>query len=153
MRSSLLKHGAVVALAATVVLAQTPGATRQPGAARGLGFDRHLEHVAQILGLTDSQKEQARVIFRNARESSQPIQEELMRNRDRLTLAAKSASEPDIQSLATEQGRLLGQLVAIRTRASAKFYQTLTPEQRVKYDQMREESRQKFHAGERQNGP
>jgi Spy/CpxP family protein refolding chaperone len=153
MRIPFLKPGAAAALAATQVFARTPSATRQPDAARWLSFDRQLEHVAHVLGLTDSQKEQARVILRNARESSQPLQQELRQNRERLTAAAKSASEPDIQRLATEQGRLLGQLVAIRTRALAKFYQTLSPEQRVKCDELRQQSRRKFYPRERKNGP
>ena len=153
MRCSFLTQGAVIAFAATPVFAQTTNADRQPDTARWLSFDRHLEHLTDVLGLTDSQKEQAIAIFKDARKSSQPLHEELRLNRERLKAAAKMASEPDIQRLATEQGRLWGQLVAIRTRASAKFYQTLTPEQRVKYDQMREQSRQKVYSGERENGP
>jgi Spy/CpxP family protein refolding chaperone len=153
MQCSFVRHAAVLTLAAPVIFAQATSASPQREVAGRPDFNRHLEHLAQVLALTDSQKEQARVIFRNARESSQPVQQELKQNRDRLTAAAKSASETDIQSLATEQGRLLGQLVAIRTRASSKFYQILTPEQRVKYDQMRQQSRQKFHSGERDNGP
>jgi len=153
MTHSILKPAAVISLAAGLIVAQGPSAKRLPGSTGGRGFNGHVEHLAQALNLTDSQKEQARTIFRNARESSQPIQEELKRNRDRLTLAAKSASETDIQSLAIEQGRLLGQLVAIRTRASSKFYQILTPEQRIKYDEERQQARQKFHPGEHDNGP
>jgi Spy/CpxP family protein refolding chaperone len=140
MRISFPNHGAATPLAATQVFAKTQSAIRQPGDARCLSFDRQLEHVAHVLGLTDSQKEQARVIFRNAREFSQPVQQELRQNRERLTAAAMSASEPDIQRLASEHGRLLGQLAAIHTRASAKFYQTLTSEQLVKYDHMRQQS-------------
>jgi len=153
MTHSILKPAAVISLAAGLIVAQGPSAKRLPGSTGGRGFNGHVEHLAQALNLTDSQKEQAQTIFRNARESSQPIQEELKRNRDRLTLAAKSASETDIQSLAIEQGRLLGQLVAIRTRASSKFYQILTPEQRIKYDEERQQARQKFHPGEHDNGP
>ena len=153
MTRTFPKLAAVILLAAGGIVAQASRANPLPGSLGRLGFNGHVEHLAQVLDLTDSQKEQARIIFRNARESSQPIREELKRNRDRLTAAAKSASETDIQSLAIEQGRLLGQLTAIRTRASSKFYQILTPEQRVKYDQMRQQIRQKFHSGERDNGP
>jgi periplasmic protein CpxP/Spy len=153
MTRTFPKLAAFITLAAGIIVAQGPSAKGLPGPTGGRGLNGHVEHLAQALNLTDSQKEQARTIFRNARESSQPIQEELKRNRDRLILAAKSASETDIQSLAIEQGRLLGQLVAIRTRASSKFYQILTPEQRVKYDEERQQTRQKFHSGERDNGP
>lgn len=114
---------------------------------------RHLNHMAQVLDLTDSQKEQARVILRDAWTSSQPIRRELRLNRGRLKAAANSGADPDIQRLANEQGRLMGQLVAIQTRASGKIYQILTPEQRIKYDQMDHEFRQRFHPEEHNAGP
>jgi Spy/CpxP family protein refolding chaperone len=153
MTRSVLKPAAIITLAAGFLVAQGPSAKPLPGPTERRGFYGHIEQLAQVLNLTDSQKEQARTIFRNARESSQPVQQELRQNRDRLTAAAKTASEPDIQRLAIEQGRLWGQLTAIRTEASAKFYQILTPEQRVKYEQMRQERRQRFRSGERDNGP
>jgi len=106
-----------------------------------------LDHVAQVLNLTDSQKAQARTIFEHAQQSAQPIRQELKQNREMLTAAAKvSNSEGDIQKLANDQGRLLGKLIAIRTEASARFYQLLTPEQRVKADQMHEEFKQRIRS-------
>ena len=113
----------------------------------------NLEHIAQALNLTDSQKGQARTIFQQARQSAEPVRQELKQNRETLAAAAKAGkSESDIQNLANERGRLLGKLVAIRTVASAKFYQILTPQQRVKADQMHEQFRQRARSGERKNG-
>jgi Spy/CpxP family protein refolding chaperone len=106
-----------------------------------------LDRLTQSLNLTDSQKQRARAIFESARQSAQPIRQELKANRDKLRAAAKvSNGEGDIQRLATEQGRLLGKLIAIRTQASANFYQMLTPEQRVKADQMHEQFREKMRS-------
>lgn len=145
---------ALITVLAAGAFAQAPGAgspegvtSTQPGPP---ALNRHLEHIAQIIGLTDPQREQARTIFRDAWNSSKPVRQELRLNRERLRAAEKLAVDADIQGLANEQGRLMGQLVAIHTRASAKFYQILTPEQRVKYDQMGRE--QKFHS-ERNAGP
>lgn len=112
----------------------------------------HLARIAQALNLTDSQKQQAREIFQQARHSAQPVRQELKQNREALTAAAEAdKSDADIQRLSTEQGRLLGQMVAIRTEASAKFYQMLTPDQRAKADQMHQQFRRN-HASERKNG-
>jgi Spy/CpxP family protein refolding chaperone len=106
-----------------------------------------VDHVAQVLNLTESQKEQARTIFAQVRQSAQPVREELRQNRGKLMAAAKVANnESEIQKLAMEQGRLMGKLIAIRTEGSAKFYQILTPEQRVKADQMHEQFRQRVRA-------
>ena len=157
MINRLMKYTAVAALATGMALAQAAGSnpqTQAPEAHAGQrGFmRRHMERIAAALNLSDSQKQQQRAIFRQARQSAQPVREQLRKNREALTAAAKAnQSEAEIQKLSAEQGRLVGQLVAIRTEASAKFYQMLTPEQRVKADQMHAQFKQRRHAAERNN--
>ena len=158
MRYSFIKCATIATLAAGIILAQAPtGNLRSDTATTQEGqhtfMHPYLEHMAQALNLTDSQKEQARTIFQQAHESAQPIRQELKQNREKLEAAAKAGkSEGDIQKLANDQGRLLGELVAIRTEASAKFYQMLTPEQRLKADQMDEQFRRKVRSGQPDNG-
>jgi Spy/CpxP family protein refolding chaperone len=157
MRLSLMKYAAVAALATGMVFAQAPTNNSQPAAPSAQqgrhGFmRRHVDRIAQMLNLTDAQKQQARAIFQQARQSAQPVRQQLKQSREVLTAAAKAnKDDAEIQKLAAEQGRLLGQMVAIRTEASAKFYHLLTPEQRVKADQMHQQFRQN-HASERKNG-
>ena len=153
MRHSLILCAATATLAGGIIFAQPPGNSR-PGAvhsqeAQDCPIRAHpdVEHLRQVLNLTDTQQEQARKIFQQARQSAQPIREELKQGREKLTAAAKAGnSESEIQKLAAEQGRLLGKLIAIRTEAHSKFYQLLTPEQRVKCDQMREQFRQRMRS-------
>jgi len=158
MGRSFVKYAAVAALATGMVFAQTPAGTSQSetGTAKQgrHGFmRRHLGRVTQALNLTDSQKQQSRAIFQQARESSQPLRRQLKQNREALQAAAKAnTGDAEIQRLANEQGSLLAQLVTIRTEASAKFYQLLTPEQRAKADQLRGQFRQQRHSAERRNG-
>ena len=154
MRYAFIKYAAEATLAAGIVFAQTPG----PGPMRGgtgteegqhgfMSGHMNLEHMAQVLNLTSTQKEQARTIFQQADESAQPIREEMKQNREKLRAAEKmNASESEIQRLSGEQGRLMGKLIAIHTQASAKFYRLLTPEQRVKDDQMHKEMRQRMRS-------
>ena len=163
MRHSLI-YGAIATLAGGIIVAQPPTGNSRSDAAttpEGRGFVHpyrgfihpYSEQMAQALGLTASQKEQARMIFQHARQSAQPIRQELMQNREQLVAAAKAGkSDADIEKLADDQGRLLGKLVAIRTEASAKFYQMLTPEQRIKADQMDERFRQRVRPRELDNG-
>ena len=159
MRHALIRETAVAALDAGIVFAQAPARTIPRGdtTAQEKPKDfmvRHLEHHAQVLTLTDSQKEQARTLFEQTRQAAQPIRQELRLNRAKLAAAAKDGtSEADIQELANKQGHLLGRLVAIHTVAASKFYQMLTPEQRVKADQMHEEFGQRAPLRERRNGP
>ena len=154
----LMKYAAVAALAVGMTFAQAPAGnepTQTPKAHQGRrGFmTRHLERIAKTLNLTDSQKQQARTIFQQARDSSRPVRQELKQNREALTAAAKTnKGDAEIKKLSAEQGRLLGHLVEIRTEASANFYQMLTPEQRVKADQMHTQFRQRSHSSARKNG-
>ena len=153
MRHSFIPCAAIATLAAGMIFAQPPKDS-MPGTVHSQEAQNHpmrahpdVEHLSQVLNLTDTQKEQVRKIFQQARQSAQPIREELKQGREKLTAAAKAGnSESEIQRLAAEQGRLLGKLIAIRTEAHSKFYQLLTPEQRVKCDQMREQFRQRMRS-------
>ena len=113
MQLPFLKYAAVAALAAGMVYAQAP--TNQSQTApktrqgrRGM-MRRHLARIAQTLNLTDAQKQQAHTILQQARQSAQPVRQELRQTREALTAAAKEGkSDAEIQKLSNEQGRLRG---------------------------------------------
>ena len=159
MKQHLTKFAAVAALATGMIFAQAPSTNPQPDAGsrqqgrRGF-MRRHMARIGQELNLTDAQKQQAKTIFQQARETGKPVREQLKQNREALASAVKAGKgDAEIQQLATKQGQLLGEMTAIRTEAFAKFYNTLTPEQRTKADQMQQQFRQKTHSREqRKNG-
>ena len=143
---NVIEFAAIGALAAGMAFAQAPASPANPpsgahGQARDM-FQQHMDEVAQKLNLTDAQRQQFHSIFRQARESAMPIRQELRQNREALAAAVKANQTADIERLATARGKLVGQITAIYSEAKAKFYQTLTPEQRVKADQMHQEFRQ-----------
>jgi Spy/CpxP family protein refolding chaperone len=105
---------------------------------------QHMDEVAQKLNLTDAQRKEFHTIFQKAHESAMPIREELKANREALAAAVKADQSAEIQQLATTRGKLVGQMTAIYAEARAKFYHTLTPEQRTKADQMRLDFRQRM---------
>ena len=99
--------------------------------------------IAQALNLTDAQKQQAQAIIQQTRQTLQPLRQQSKQNRQALMAAIQAGkSEVEIHQLALTQGNLAGQLVAARAEALAKFYSTLTPEQRAKAVQMRQQIRQ-----------
>jgi Spy/CpxP family protein refolding chaperone len=159
MQRPIFSCTALAVLAAGIAFAQVPGGNSQPDApttkqGRQDITSSHLEKLAQVFDLTDSQKETARTIFEQVEQSAQPVRQESQQNLDELIAAAKAGkNEGEIQKLAQEQGRLLGQLLAIRTVAWAKFYRMLTPEQRAKAEPMNEQFKQKAPSGEPKNGP
>jgi Spy/CpxP family protein refolding chaperone len=157
MKRTFVKLAAVAALATGFVFAQTPSPSPSPNPQTGSHqlVRRHRARFAQALNLTDAQKAQAKTIFQQARETAKPIREQLKQNRQALAAVVKAGgNEAELQKLATVQGKLRSQMVVIRSEAAAKFYASLTPEQKAKADQMQ----QRFHArverfrSERKNG-
>ncbi len=100
--------------------------------------------MMQSLNLTEDQKTQAKAIFQQARQNSQPIVQELKQNREALAAAVKANDTAQIQSLSAKQGSLRGQLLTIHSEAMAKFYGTLTPDQKAKADQMQQRVRERM---------
>jgi Spy/CpxP family protein refolding chaperone len=66
---------------------------------------------------------------------------QLQDNRAALRTAVQANDLNQIQTLSTQQGTLQGQLAAVRAEGMAKFYASLTPEQRSKV-QLRESRNQ-----------
>jgi Spy/CpxP family protein refolding chaperone len=140
MKNNLVRFVGMAALASGMMFAQAPAPPAQPQSPaqrwqqrRGQMFDR----MATKLNLTDDQKQQARSIMQSARESAQPITQQLKQNRQALRDAVKAGkTDADIDQLAASTGTLMGQATAIRTKAFAKVYAMLTPEQRTKADQL-----------------
>jgi Spy/CpxP family protein refolding chaperone len=115
------------------------------------GGHRHGRHGAFLssLNLTPAQQAQEKSIFQEARQSAQPLRQQVRQTRQSLRAAVQANDTAQIQQLATAQGSELGQLMAIRSTAMAKVYQTLTPEQQQKLAALREAR----HAGHRAPAP
>jgi Spy/CpxP family protein refolding chaperone len=96
------------------------------------------ERLAARLELTEAQKQQAKSVFDAARQQAEPLREQLKQTHDALRDAVKTGkTEVEIDQLASRQGALMGQLTGIHTKAFARVYATLTPEQKQKADELR----------------
>jgi len=104
---------------------------------------RHFGRGGELMQvLTDAQKAQAKTVFQEARQSAQPIRQQLMETRKSLRAAIQSGDTNQIQQLSATEGSQMGQLMAIRSTAFSKVYQTLTPEQKQKLTELQQERRQ-----------
>jgi Spy/CpxP family protein refolding chaperone len=114
---------AVTALGAASLFAQTPPPARH---------SQHQGRLAQELSLSDAQKSQMKSIFQEARQSSQPVRQQLTQTRQSLQAAVQAGDSNQIQQLSATEGTELGQLTAIHASARAKMFKMLTPEQQQK---------------------
>ena len=128
MQHPLLKLAGVTALAAAMAFGQNPPADKHHS--RGGAMANRL---FGDLNLTDAQKQQAQSIFSAARQSAESVHSQLRQQRQALTAAVKSgASEAEIDRISSSLAPLLAQTTAIHSKAFAKFYAILTPEQKDK---------------------
>jgi len=104
----------------------------ETSAAGGPRPGRHGAFLTNYLSLTAEQQAQAKSIFEAARQSAQPVRQQLRETRQSLRGAVQANNTSQIQQLATVEGGEIGQLAAIRGTAMAKVYQTLTPDQQQK---------------------
>jgi hypothetical protein len=95
-----------------------------------------VSRLANRLGLSEPQKQQALVVYMNVEESSRPLERKITEQRRALREAIKNnASESQIEQISALLGSLIGQLTAIETKGESSFYGLLSPEQRRKWDQ------------------
>jgi Spy/CpxP family protein refolding chaperone len=121
-------------LATGLLIAQAP---RERGGGKQGGRARMFDMLASRLNLNDAQKEQARAALDAAHQQSRPVAEQLKTAQDALRDAVKTGrTDAEIDQLAARQGELMGQMAAIHTKAMARIYATLTPEQKQNADQL-----------------
>lgn len=99
-------------------------------------FHNRGARLAQYLNLTPEQIAQAKADFQAARQSGQPIRQQLRQLRAQMLQAVRANDAAKINQLSAQEGNLKGQLMAIRDATLAKIYASLSPEQQSKADQI-----------------
>ncbi len=146
---NLFKIAGASALAAGMLFAQSVTNQTTPPANGTQAQHRHFrarmgQRMAKYLNLTPDQQANAKQVFAEARQESQPIRQQLRQTRQQMQAAVKAGDTAQINSLATAEGPLMAKLAAIRSTAFSKIYATLTPDQKAKADNMHAAFRKHF---------
>ena len=146
LRTKVLAGVAIFGLAITPLVAQRQGWMGGFGAGSFRHDpDRFLEFVSAFLDLTDTQKQFAKTLMTGARAEAEPVVAQLKESRASMEDAIKTKkSDAEIGDIATKSGVLVGQLAAIHSKAMAKFYAQLTPEQQTKVDRFHDRLQSRF---------
>lgn len=139
-RKQLIAVAGAGALASMGLLASVA-----PSVKTAAPHDRFVTEIETVLAMTPAQKDQARTDIAHARESATPIRQELMNTNKALQAAIRSDNTAQIQRLSATEGQEIGQLLAIRSSAVAKVYNTLRPDQRSKADALQQLLMQGMH--------
>ncbi len=127
---------------AALFVAGCAGAFGQRGGPpEGFGGGRMPGRMFRNLDLTDQQRTEIKKIMEAERSIMQPVHEQLRENREALKTATKDGqfNEAEVTKLAEKQGDLMAQVIVSRERVQSQIWQILTPEQREKLAQWREE--------------
>jgi Spy/CpxP family protein refolding chaperone len=137
---------AIFGLAITPLLAQRQGWLGGFGAGHFRHDpDRFLEFVSAFLDSTDTQKQFAKTLMADAKAEAEPVVAQLKQSRTSMEEAIKAnKSDAEIGDIATKSGVLVGQLAAIHSKAMAKFYAQLTPEQKTKANRFHDRMQARF---------
>jgi Spy/CpxP family protein refolding chaperone len=96
--------------------------------------DQMVSRLTKRLNLTPDQQTQARSIFGDAHKQAQALAPKLRGERQAMSAAIKSDNEASIDQIARQDAQLNSQARAIHAKAMAKFYSTLTADQKAKFD-------------------
>jgi protein CpxP len=144
-----------IAVAVPAAIAQTAGEGSKEGRRgkwghrAGRGGDRLMGRGFGQLDLTDAQKAQMKQIRESQRESLQPLKQELRAKKQEIRTATASGTfdEALVRQKLAEIAPIEAKLMAEQFRVHQEMLSVLTPEQRTKLDQMREQF--KSRKGER----
>jgi hypothetical protein len=95
--------------------------------------------LVSYLNLTQSQVGEIQVLIGSERQRLEPLWTRFNGNRQRLVAATEKGKfdEKLIRKLATQQSRLMAELIVATSRFQAELYAVLTPEQQTKMDDSR----------------
>jgi Spy/CpxP family protein refolding chaperone len=148
MKISMMKMAAIGAIAAGMALAQTTTTATQPGAGKAAGIRGQIQRrMLKALDLTDTQKQQAKVIMQATKAQAQPLAQQLQQARQTLATAVQAGDEAKIQQTALEVGNLQGHVLAVRSAGRAKFLALLTPDQKAKAAEFQQKVKQVLGKG------
>ncbi|MBZ5490585.1 MAG: Spy/CpxP family protein refolding chaperone [Acidobacteriia bacterium] len=132
MRTTLLKvTTAVLALASVFAMAQH-GNPPDPGKMA----QRHLDFLTKQLSLTPQQQQQANTIFSDAASNAKANHDQMRSAHDSLKAAIQKNDSAGIEQAANTIGNLTTQMITAHAKAQAAFYQTLTPDQQAKMNDL-----------------
>ncbi len=148
MRMKMKFWGAAVALLAlmlcgSVLPSYAQQAAQSSNAAPAWAGHRHghMAYLARELNLTDTQKQQIKSIVHSQKTTLRPLMQQLAQNRLAMLNATASGAfdQAKVQSLANQRAQLMAQLMVQKASIRSQVYnQVLTPDQRAKADQMRQ---------------
>jgi Spy/CpxP family protein refolding chaperone len=131
MRTTLLKVIAFLALTGVLVMAQHGNPPDPAKMAQ-----HRIDFLTKHLSLTTQQQQQASTIFSEAANNAKATHDQMRAAHDSLKTAIQKNDAAGIEQAANTIGNLTTQMTVAHAKAQAAFYQTLTPDQQAKLNDL-----------------
>jgi Spy/CpxP family protein refolding chaperone len=107
---------------------------------RGDFLNRRIAHLTRALNLTDTQQQQVKSLVEAQRPALKGLMQQMASQRAQILAATRNGQfdAAKVQAIANQQGQTLANLIVARQELQSKIYTMLTPEQRIKFDQMQQ---------------
>jgi len=130
-RTIMISVVVVVMLVGSAYLAAAAGGPGFPGKGHGPGM--HMDRMAEVLGLSDTQKDKVSAILKAEQEKTEPLRQQLFENRKQIMETAFSGKfdEAAVRAIAAKQAPIITELIVSHARAKSEIHALLTPEQRT----------------------
>src|SRR6266850_5675463 len=139
MRNRIFGFAGIAALVISVaILAVGHGFQGPGGHGKGGPHGDMLEQMSRALNLTDAQKQQAKEIMDSVESTANGIHAKLDEVHKQLGAATANGQfdEAQVRTLANQQAQLEADMTVEHFRAISKVFSILTPEQRVKAEEL-----------------
>lgn len=125
---------AILAVAISLPVLAQPGGGRPGGSGAPDPAARH-EFMAGYLGLSESQKEQAKAIFSEGAAEREQMRGQMQAAREALRDAVKgNKTDAEIERIAAELGAMHARVTGQQAKQQRRFYQILNDEQKKKLE-------------------
>ncbi len=116
-------------LVGSAYMAAAAGGPGLPG--RGDRAGMHLDRMAKVLGLSDTQKEQIGAILKAEWDKTEPLRQQLFENRKQIMESTFSGKfdEAAVRAMAEKQAGIETELIVSHAKAKSQIHALLTPEQ------------------------
>jgi Spy/CpxP family protein refolding chaperone len=110
------------------------------GFGRYHGEQAFLGHLTRKFDLTEPQQNEVKQLWQAEKPTVMPLVQQLAQNHKLMIAATANGTfdEAKVNTIAKSQAQTLAQLMVEKEKLTAKFYTLLTPEQRTKFDAMRQ---------------
>ncbi len=144
---------ALLSIGAIFIFAQKGEGMRRGPRGGGFGPGRGILKMAEKLGATDEQKTQIQGILEESKTRIQPLMESAKANHQQIKDLGTDGTfnEAEVTRLANAQAETMKQMIVEKERTKAAIFAVLTPEQRTKANEFKEQMKERFK--DRKRGP